>query len=55
MSLKSDSKESKMSNYSNNILSISTKTKDVTTFKVRSGSPQQINSMLKHDSLHVPK
>ena len=40
MSLKSESKDSKMSNYSNRILSIQTNTKKVTAYKVRNSSQQ---------------
>lgn len=42
MSLKSDSKDSKMSNYSNNILSIQTNTKDVKAYKLRHSTPHDI-------------
>ena len=44
-----------MSNYSNNILSISTKTKDVTTFKVRPSSPQETPRLNKRETLHARK
>ena len=45
MSFKSDSKDSKMSNYSNNILSIQTNTQDIKAYKLRHSTPQDTPGM----------